>query len=285
MSYIDSGIISGFENYTGPFKTKRLADLLKRINTCVYEDDKESVVSLLRESLDISCSLFGYTTFESACDSHSWSPGTKERIEELKKWRRSFSITMHQPLSDKDVRISLPIETYINEYFQECLNHGSSKELKLYKEKSNEDKLSEPKTLIDLAPDQYNNKTVVYDNFSSNGGFLVNSYKLALKIDNTRNSKPEFISVRLEAKIGYETWKAERFIFETSSDRPKPDVPFKIAERDLQVDVAVLIADHRMQNERHQPRVRFDEDTLYLYVTLHNGPEFPIRILPGWLHG
>lgn len=285
MNYISSDIIEGFQKYSGPFKTKRLINVLKRINICTSEDDKESTISLLRESLDISCSLLGYITFESACNSHPWPSGTKQRVEELQKWRRSFSITMHQPLSDKEVQISLPSGTYLNEYFQECLNHGSQNELESYKKKLREEKPIEPKIKIQIAPDKYGQIHVSYDKFGIDR-YIVNGFQVILFIDNTRNSSPEFLSARLEAKNGDQGWVAKNFIFETNQEKPDPNKPFKINEKDLQKKVTVLISEHDIESSDHNrvPRPDIDKDTIFLYISLHSGKEIPIKVKPGWLN-
>lgn len=285
MNYISSDIIEGFKKYSGPFKTKRLINLLKRINICMSDDDKESTISLLRESLDISCSLLGYTTFESACNSHPWSSGTKQRVEELQKWRRSFSITMHQPLSDKDVDISLPIGTYLNEYLQECLKHGSQNKMDDYKRRMGEEKPAGPKIKIELVPDRDGRVHVNYDKFGIDR-YIVNGFQFVLRIDNTRNNSPEFISARLEAGNGDRGWVAKNFIFETNREKPDPNKPYKIVEKDLQIRVRLLLSEHEIETGDHNriPRPNIDKDTIFLYISLYSGKEITIKIKPGWLN-
>lgn len=285
MNYISSDIIEGFQKYSGPFKTKRLINLLKRINICMSEDDKESTISLLRESLDISCSLLGYTTFESACNSHPWPLGSKQRMEELQKWRRSFSITMHQPLSNKDVNISLPIDTYLNEYFQECLEHGSQNELDHYKSRMREEKLTEPKIKIELVPDRDGRVHVNYDKFGIDR-YIVNGFQFLLRIDNTRNNSPEFISARLEAGNGDRGWVAKNFIFQTTQEKPDPNRPYKIGEKDLQIRVPLLLSEHEIETSDHSriSRPDIDKYTIFLFISLHSGKKIPIKVEPGWLN-
>jgi len=286
MNYVNIDIISQLENHTGPFKMKRLTKILKRINSCISEDDKESAVSLIRESLDISSSLLGYPTFEYSCNSHYWPPGTKERVQELQKWRRSFSITIHQPLSDRDLQISLPLEQYLNEYLKECINYGTQNALEAYKKRLREEKPIESKIKIELATDHNGQIHVDYDKFGVDR-YIVNGFRVILYIDNTRNDSPEFISVWLEAKNGEGNWIAKHFIFQTNEEKPDPDKPFKIYAKDLQQKIGVFISERNVDISDHTriPRPDIDKDTIFLNISLHSKKQIPpIKIKPGWLN-
>ncbi len=271
--YIDSTIITGFQNKFGPFEYSKLIEQLKGLNkNC---NNIYVAAPLVRAIIDTTPPLLGFTTFDEVVSHHSWDTSKRVNIKKLQEFRNESDSSLHTQISNKKDYIgNLPPNHYLNTLLEECLKHGEIKDLKSSEILKSKKKTPKPSIQITLKE-----ITTSWQNYSA-GRFMFYSFRVFLHIDNYDSSKPDYVSVTMEGSFKGETWKSSYFVFDNPKDTQlDPNEPLKINAGD-DMDIRVFLSDTepRISSQEHRFRPIGGINIYKVIVNTKSGHQFPFEV-------
>ena len=105
---------------------------------------------------------------------------------------------------------------------------------------------------------------------------------IRLKINNFKNSNPDYIRVKLHGNTNDGPWESEHFIFqETKGKVDKPDEPFEVDPKKI-VKIGVVLSqdypEHSPLNNQKVIKPDLDTDQVFLTVYTESGVEQKIKV-------
>lgn len=118
---------------------------------------------------------------------------------------------------------------------------------------------------------------------------MIWGFGFTLKINNFKNDRPDYVSLKLRGNTNDGPWESQHFIFqETKDTKDRSDEPFEVAPNKI-LEIGVVLSqdypEHSPLNNQRIIKPNLDTNTVVLVVSTESGVEQEIQIKPRLVSG
>lgn len=270
MSYIDQGIINGFEAKRDEkkFNYKKLIGLLRQLNTNYRQGYEYACYLLIKAILNHIPPLLNLPDFNQLANNYSWSSDSHRKYALYLKdsfIEEAHDVT-HTRISAREDRLSLDViaqaKTQLNTILEECLTHTVATAPSFtVKPQATKPSKQKQKTTVKLT-----STTLEWANYAGFGP----SFQCRININNYGNERLNYIErVKISATTGGgSAYEGENFKFESERANER----LKILPEEIK-DTTFLIAvdSDSTSMEAPHPLPDIDHDTVKLTFYFADG--------------